>query len=56
MVVSTKVFLNNSSLTPGKLTSNIEKAIGSTSPTEKISQTTYKVEDEEMLKRLYGLK
>lgn len=34
----------------------IEKAISSTSPTEKISQTAYKVEDEEMLKRLYGLK
>ena len=34
----------------------IEKAIGGTSPIEQISQATYKVEDEETLKRLYGLK
>ena len=32
------------------------KAIGGTSPIEQISQATYKVEDEETLKRLYGLK
>lgn len=34
----------------------IEKAIGGTSPIEQISQATYKVEDEETLKKLYGLK
>lgn len=34
----------------------IGKAIGSTSPAEKISQTAYKIEGEEILKNLYGLK
>ncbi len=34
----------------------IEKAIGSASPTERISQEAYKVDDEETLKRLYGLR
>lgn len=33
----------------------IEKAIGGTSPSE-LSQATYKVDDEELLKKLYGLK
>lgn len=34
----------------------IEKAIGSTSPTETISQEPYNADDEETLKKLYGLK
>ena len=50
---ATKVYAHADTETKRKA---IEKAISSTSPTEKISQTAYKVEDEEMLKRLYGLK